>query len=87
MKWVLVIVVVAVGAWMLMTRARVGQRPTSPPPPSPPAPPSSQATSQAMVVCAHCTVHLPQDEAFWAGSEPYCSEAHRKAHRRVGPRP
>ena len=87
MKWVLVIVVVAVGAWMLLTRTRKPARPMSPPPvPTPPPSSSSQGPSQAMVACVHCAVHLPQDEAFWAGTQPYCSEAHRKAHAQVGPR-
>ena len=86
MKWVLVIVVVAVGAWMLLTRTRTrtptrGAAPPASPSSAAPTPPSPSAvTSQAMVACAHCAVHLPQDEAFWAGSQPYCCEAHRKAH-------
>lgn len=38
---------------------------------------------QTMIACAHCGVHLPQDEAaFDAVGRPYCSAEHRLA----GPR-
>lgn len=39
---------------------------------------------QAMVRCAHCGVHLPQDEAVGGADGVYCSEAHRAlGHRRA----
>ena len=31
-----------------------------------------------MVRCVHCGVHLPKHESILAGSEYYCSEAHRR---------
>ncbi|RDH97035.1 PP0621 family protein [Caldimonas thermodepolymerans] len=34
-----------------------------------------------MVACAHCGVHLPQDEALSGPGGHYCCEAHRAAHR------
>ena len=74
MKYLLVLVVVAVGyAWWR------GQRTGAPPPQGKrPLPPP-----QDMVACAHCGVHLPQGEALTdAGGRAYCSEAHRLA----GPR-
>ncbi len=43
---------------------------------SPPA-----ATSQTMVRCAQCGVHLPQSEAYYDGRHTYCSEG----HLRLGP--
>jgi uncharacterized protein len=77
MKYLLVLLVVVVGAWLLLGRRR-GERP-------PPAGPRQARTGkpQAMLACAHCGVHLPQAEALMdAGGRPFCSEAHRLA----GPR-
>lgn len=45
--------------------------------------PASGKDKPAMIACAHCGVHLPQDEAaFDAVGRPYCSAEHRLA----GPR-
>lgn len=33
----------------------------------------------AMVVCAHCGVHLPATEAVYGAQAVYCSAAHRQA--------
>ena len=84
MKYLLVLLVVIVGAWLLIGRRR-GDR-------TPPAGPSAKADKaakaraakpQEMLACAHCGVHLPQAEALMdAGGRPFCSEAHRLA----GPR-
>lgn len=39
--------------------------------------------STPMVVCAHCGVHLPANEALLnEATQPFCSEAHRKAGAR-----
>lgn len=71
MKFLLMLVVVGVGVWMLMSKLRgVAQ------PPRPAAP-------QAMVECAHCGLHLPAADAVLEGSRVYCSEDHRQR----GPRP
>lgn len=42
---------------------------------------SQTITSQPMVRCAHCGVHLPQSEAYFDGQHTYCSEG----HLRLGP--
>jgi uncharacterized protein len=39
------------------------------------------ASSEAMVACAHCGVHLPRSEALDARGLHYCSVAHRDAKR------
>ena len=44
--------------------------------------PPAAPTTQDMVTCAHCGVHLPRSEALTAGGHSYCSAAHRDA----GPR-
>jgi uncharacterized protein len=38
------------------------------------------ATSEDMVRCARCGVHLPKSESLLAGGNFYCSEAHRREH-------
>jgi len=81
MKFLLLIVVLALAVGWVFTRSRRGKRG---PPPAPNAPvrpaqgdtPAAAATT-AMLVCAHCQVHLPQDEAqFDVAGKPYCSAEH-----------
>jgi uncharacterized protein len=81
MKYLLVLLVVIVGAWLLMGR----RRGDGAPPQGPAAKGGKAGTKkpQEMLACAHCGVHLPQAEAVMdAGGRPFCSEAHRLA----GPR-
>jgi uncharacterized protein len=76
MKFLLLLVVIAVAVWWVSAR-----RPRSPGTRAPAAPPP--ATPATMVACAHCGLHLPQAEALAdAGGRLYCSAAHRGA----GPR-
>ncbi len=35
-------------------------------------------SSEDMVRCSHCGVHLPKSESILAGGEFFCSEAHRR---------
>lgn len=76
MKYLIVVIVVAIVVWMLAARNRQ----------APPAKPRRTARSapapQDMVECSHCGVHLPRAEALSADLGNYCSEAHRLA----GPR-
>jgi uncharacterized protein len=73
-KFLVVIVVVAVVLWFALrrdTRGAAARR-------SAPRPP------QTMVSCAHCGVHLPQDEAVAGHDGLYCSDAHRAlGHRKA----
>lgn len=73
MKYLVVLVVVGLGLWLLFGRvARRGSvgpgRPTRP-----------TVDAEAMVACAHCGVHLPRGDAVADGALAYCSEAHRIA--------
>lgn len=89
MKYVLVLVVVLVAAWVLMGRNR-GRGDKAKPGAATGGARSAGAagahkaaaagTAQAMVACAHCALHLPQTEAV---ADPqgrwFCGEAHRLA--------
>jgi len=63
--WLLVIGLV----WWAWRRSRGPQAPL----------PLAEAAPQDMVVCAHCGIHLPHDEAVTGTRGQYCSTAHRSA--------
>ena len=76
MKYLLVLVVVIGGLWLLL-RKRGGDPPATPRPGPANGPPAE------MVACAHCDLRLPRAEAVFDGEgRPYCDVAHRFA----GPR-
>ncbi len=79
MKYLLLLVVLAVAGFIFFGRRR--------PPPAPGKPSARTARDpqapQVMLACAHCGVHLPQAEARMdAAGHAYCSDAHRL----LGPR-
>ena len=79
MKYLLVLLVVGVGLWMLLARLR-GDAPQRKE--GRPLPPSAKPGAPLeMVECAHCGLHLPAADALADGSRLYCSDA----HRRLGP--
>jgi len=67
MKYLLVLIVVAVGAAWWRSQQAPSVR-------SKPAP--RRATPENMVACAHCRVHLPRSEALVQEGKFYCSTAH-----------
>lgn len=79
MKYLLLLLVIGIGLWMVAKRLRG---------PAPPNEPRSTDRSKnapapaAMVECAHCGLHLPAADAVLDGRHVYCGEA----HRRLGPR-
>lgn len=79
MKYLLLLVVIVVGLWMLNKRLR---GPANPPPGPGPAKKRASPSPAAMVACAHCGVHLPAADAVREGAHHYCGEAHRL----LGPR-
>lgn len=88
MKYLLVLIVVVLGLWVLLRKrggavgTGTGKDAGSETPASGPRPAARLAPS-AMVACAHCDLRLPEGEAqFDALGRPFCSEAHRLA----GPR-
>ena len=85
LKFLLLIVVLALAAGWIFTRSRRGRKgpPPAPKAPERAAPGDPPAVATAMLVCAHCQVHLPRDEAqFDVAGKPYCSAQHLVA----GPR-
>jgi len=75
LKYLIVVLVVALVIWLMLrgrergvdqARRRTGGR----------------GEPQAMIVCAHCGVHLPRAEALVDQGGAFCSEAHKLA----GPR-
>ncbi|HYE71323.1 MAG TPA: PP0621 family protein [Aquabacterium sp.] len=83
MKYLLVLVVIAIGLWMLNKRLR-GPASKAPPPGATPGGPRPPRVPAVMVECAHCGLHLPAADAVPDGAHVYCSEAHRRLGPRVG---
>jgi uncharacterized protein len=69
MKYLLWVLVIAL-AWWLFTRPRKSTQSKTE---------KSAAPAQDMAQCAHCGVHLPQDEAVRGDKGLYCSTEHRSA--------
>lgn len=47
-------------------------------------PPAASRPVERMVLCAHCSVHLPEGDAIRDGALFYCCEAHRQAAASAG---
>jgi uncharacterized protein len=76
MKYLLLLLVVGVVLFLMFGRSR---KPSEPARRSAPRPPEAAP----MLVCAHCGVHLPRDDAVLDDAgRAYCGDAHRIA----GPR-
>ena len=78
MKYLLLIVLLALVFFLLGFKRARPRRPE--PPPAPPVKPAAQPDAQQIVSCAHCGLHLPQTEALPGRGGQFCSAAHRKAH-------
>ncbi|HEY9067202.1 MAG TPA: PP0621 family protein [Burkholderiaceae bacterium] len=81
MKFLLVILLLAVLLLMLrgLARRARGDADDAAPRRGGPEPP------QPMLVCAHCGVHLPRDEALPGRGGVFCGEAHRAAYEQQHP--
>jgi len=75
LKYLLVLIVIAIGFWMVSTRSR---KPSDRNRPSAGKPEAPSAAPQAMLRCAHCGLHLPAADVVTDGSLAYCSDAHRR---------
>lgn len=74
MKYLIVVFVVVLVAWLLL-RGRSGKAPAA-------RGGAPAALPQSMVQCEHCGVHLPRGDALLDTRGAFCNEAHRLA----GPR-
>lgn len=83
LKFLLLVVVLALVVAWVFTRSRRGDKGAPPSPPARPRKGDAPPATTAMLACAHCQVHLPQGDAqFDIAGKPYCSAEHRVA----GPR-
>lgn len=73
MKYLVVVLVVVIVAWLMLRgrpKPQVESRREAP----------KARRAEAIVACRHCGIHVPRAEAFEDGSGAfYCSEAHRIA--------
>jgi len=83
MKFVLFILAVLVLLWLLRGLAR--RTPPSPPPGT--AAPTDAKEAEPMLVCAHCGVHIPKNEALPGRGGVFCGDSHRKAFEQSHPIP
>jgi uncharacterized protein len=79
-KFVLLVLAIALLLWMLFGRSRTRRSTRQD------APASAERAPEEMVACAHCGVHLPRSEALHSGRLAYCSAAHRDAGPRADAR-
>jgi len=68
-RLIFLIAVVAVVYWLLKSYLRQPSQKAAP------------ETSEDMVRCSQCGVHLPKSESILAGGNFYCSEEHRREHK------
>lgn len=71
MKGLLLLMVVLVGAWWWRQKNRVKSSSDKP---------TNQASTERMVHCAHCGLHLPQTDAIVANGVFFCSNEHQLRH-------
>ncbi len=71
MKYLIWLLIILVAIWAFKR-----SRKASKPPADKATPPTSPSN---MVSCAHCGLHLPQDEAVTGERGLYCSTEHRTA--------
>ncbi|MFO1228190.1 PP0621 family protein [Roseateles sp.] len=82
MKYLLLLILLAVVFYML-------GRKRQPPPAQPPASsaPPTVGRGQPMVACAHCGLHLPEQESLPGRGGAFCSAEHRAAYEAANARP
>lgn len=77
-KIILFIIALFVLLWLLRgAMARRGGRPADP------KATRRRDAPQPMLVCAHCGVHLPRDEALPGKGGVFCGDAHRTAYEQA----
>lgn len=69
---VLILLLIAVGVWLLMRSVRNGKTAASPRI-------AREAPAETMVACTRCGVNQPRSESILCNGNYYCCEAHRQA--------
>ena len=81
MKWMVLLLAILAGVWLIKRHHR---RQAQPPRPTPARRPKvTHATP--MVACAHCGMHIPSDEAIAGHAGVYCGLPHKQAHEQPPP--
>ena len=73
--WIIVILAALVAARILARHSADGKR-QEPAPKAPKRP--ATLSSESMVRCAHCGIHLPRSEAILSQGKTWCSQEHAK---------
>ncbi len=68
-RLIFLFVIIAVAYWLLKSYLRQPPQNASP------------ETSEDMVKCSHCGVHLPKSESILSNGKFFCSDAHRRDHK------
>ncbi len=74
---VLLVLLAIYALWWLLRRSLGARRP--------PEPTVAERPAQTILACAHCGVHLPQDETLPGRGGVFCGEAHRAAFEKSHP--
>ena len=69
------LIILALLIWLIIRLIR--RMLTKPDSASAKAPPPKVGTD--MVRCAHCGIHIPENEALYRDKHPYCCKEHRQA--------
>lgn len=65
-RLIFIIAVIALVYWLFKSYSRKAPKQDEPP------------STQDMVSCAHCGIHLPKSESRFVGGKYYCCEAHSR---------
>ncbi len=67
MKFLLLIAVLSIIVWLLARHRK-----------QPPSNKVDPETTEKIVVCAHCRIHVPESESIESDGRHYCCDEHRK---------
>lgn len=84
MKWMVLLLAILAGVWLIKRQQLRGEQRGA----QQPATPARRRLMRPkpMVACAHCGMHVPDDEAIAGQRGTYCSPAHRQAAEPSTPR-
>jgi len=86
MKFFLLLGLFFVAVWLIRGGGRRGQPGAPKQTPAARSGGDGQASSESIVACVHCGLHLPKSEAVSGAAGWFCSDAHHLAHDVAKPR-